>query len=83
MNTLIRTFYDVGHLVLAHGLQSLSFELALELWWDTEEVDCKGDDGDYASDDGKEFCSSHVECRWSICSTVVVYAGNEKVEGRE
>jgi hypothetical protein len=34
------TFHHVGHLVLAHGLEGLSFHFLLELGRDAEQIDC-------------------------------------------
>lgn len=46
------TFGHVRQLVLAHGLESGSFELALELGWDAEEVYCQSEGTYYAGKDG-------------------------------
>jgi hypothetical protein len=57
----IYTFEGVRHLILAHGLECLALELALELWWDAEEVDCQAEDGNDAGEGCEDLGGSHVE----------------------
>jgi hypothetical protein len=56
----IDTFEGVRHLVLAHGLERLAFELALELWRDAEEVDCQAEDGNDAGEGCEDLGGGHV-----------------------
>ena len=48
------TLGHVGHLVLAHGLESLFPHLALHLWGDTEEVEVASSQGYQAGEDGED-----------------------------
>lgn len=59
----LHTLGHVGELVLAHGLEGGSLELALELGWDSEEVDSEGEDANEACEDGEELCGGHG-CNW-------------------
>jgi len=44
----------VAGLVLAHGLERCVFHLALQLWWDAEEVDGERDEADDDGEAGEE-----------------------------
>ena len=60
------TFGHVGDFVLAHCLECINLQLALECRRDTEEVDDERDDGDEAGHDGEQ-----LSCHDGVGSLVV------------
>jgi hypothetical protein len=83
-NMVRLTLGHVGHLVLAHGLESLFLHLALHLWGDTEEVEVAssqgyqagedGEDADRHSKDGEKVGMREVVCI-GIGGAVLLYRG--------
>ena len=58
-----RTLGHIGHLVLAHGLESLSLERALGLWVDAEEVEVGAGQGKDAGKHREDLGNSHGDDR--------------------
>ena len=54
-----RTLGHVGHLVLAHGLESLPLKLALRLGVDAEEVEVSANQGQDAGEDCEDLSGRH------------------------
>ena len=73
------TFGHVGHLVLAHGLESLVLELALGLGRDTKEVEVCSSQGYKAGQDGEDSDSHGKDLCRVVC--VLGVKGNSCADG--
>lgn len=67
------TLGHVGHLVLAHGFESLFLHLALHLWGDAEQVEVARSQGYQAGEDGEDADSHGRNCvKARLCGVVCV-----------